>query len=267
MARNRKIARKTKTKTEAERILVPPAWLKASAWGALTLAVVALSGWGAISLLDRPIQSIRVTGSFERVTPVQVEAALGDLEGKGFLGADLEKLRRRVETLPWVDEAVMGRSWPAELVVRVVEQVPAARWRERGLLNVRGELFLEDARHIPAELPELSGPAGAELEVAGRYLDMKGPLAEAGHVLTAVQLDERGAWRIRLGSGMTARFGRDRLDERFQRFVEVVVPLLATRDETAAFVDLRYTKGFSVAWTVPGPPETNNETKGTDQDV
>ncbi len=64
------------------------------------------------------------------------------------------------ETIPWVDRAGVARSWPRALRVQVVEQKPVARWGEGGLLNTRGEVFVQDAQHIPAELPELVGPAG-----------------------------------------------------------------------------------------------------------
>ena len=54
-----------------------------------------------------------------------------------------------------------------------------------GLLNTRGELFISEARHIPPELPRLSGPHGTEAEVARRYLAAQGQLIEAGMRLTA----------------------------------------------------------------------------------
>ena len=101
----------------------------------------------------------------------------------------------------------------------MVEQVPAARWGANGLLNTRGELFVSDARHIPPELPQLSGPPGSEAEVARRYLAAQGQLVEAGMRLTAVRLDARGAWEFDLDNGVTVRLGRRQVDERFERFM------------------------------------------------
>ncbi len=52
--------------------------------------------------------------------------------------------------------------------MQVVEQKPVARWGEGGLVNVRGAVFVHDAQHIPAELPELVGPPGYEAQMTAR---------------------------------------------------------------------------------------------------
>jgi cell division protein FtsQ len=230
------------------------------------LALAGVVVWGLLEILDRPIDTVTLTGEFERVTPLQVEAALGELSGVGFLSADLERLRRRIEDLPWVDEARVQRQWPAELRIAITEQVPAARWQERGLLNVRGDLFLPEVRYEYAELPALSGPAGSEGLVARRYLDMRGPLVESGHLLTGVRLDDRGAWRIELGNGMEIRLGRQQVAERFERFLQIVVPILASSKDRAAYVDMRYSRGFAVAWSSAMTPG-RNEQKEKHKDV
>ncbi len=261
MARNRK--RRTADK---KRLALPVVRLRSLVSVVAVLATGAVILWGAIAVLDRPIRAITLSGEFERISPVAVEAAMGDLGGVGFLSADLEKLRRRVEALAWVEEARVHRRWPAELVLTITEQSPAARWRDDGLLNTRGELFVEAARHIPAELPSLYGPPGSEARVARRYLEMRGPLAEMGHTLTGVRLDERGAWRITLSSGLEVRFGREDFDARFQRFVRLAAPLLSSRDGRAKHVDLRYARGFTVAWAAAEEP-VNREQKGNEKDV
>jgi cell division protein FtsQ len=260
MARNRK-TRKTKP---AFRLPLPaPAQVAAVGVPVVVLAGVALA---LTALLDRPISRIAAVGEFERVSAAQVEAAVGELDGQRFLSADLDALRDRVASLVWVDEAVVRRRWPDTIEIALTEQVPAARWQERGLLNVRGELFVAQARHVPAELPHLTGPDGSEARVAEEYLRMRDRLLPAGLSLAAVELDSRGAWRIELGNGLDVRFGRLDLDARFDRFMTVVAPMLASFERPADYVDLRYSKGFSVAWTAP-EARVDNGRKETDKDV
>lgn len=215
------------------------------------LALLGALGAGLHAILDRPISRIAAVGEFERVSAAQVEAAVGDLDGQRFLSADLDALRQRVTDLVWVEEAVVRRRWPDTIELVLTEQVPAARWQARGLLNTRGELFVADARHVPAELPRLTGPDGSERRVAQEYLRMRDALAPLGLSLAAVELDSRGAWRIALGSGLEVRFGRLDFEARFERFVTVVAPLLASFERPARYVDLRYSKGFAVAWPEP----------------
>lgn len=225
---------------------------------ALTLPLVAVAVYGAfhgvLLVLDQPVRNLEVEGSFQRVSPIQVEAAVAEGLDAGFLTVNLGALRERVEALDWVDRAKVSRRWPDTLIVRVVEHQAAARWGKSGLLNVRGELFAERSQHAFPELPSLAGPAGTEHDVARRYLAVRGKLAEANLSLERLELDERGSWRLVLGGGQEIRLGRRDLDERFYRFFDVVAPTLAAELKRVDYVDLRYTNGFAVGWR-DGPPE------------
>jgi cell division protein FtsQ len=225
----------------------------------LVLPLVLVAAYGLFKVaqlsLDQPVRNLVVEGAFQRVTPIQVEAAIAaDLES-GFLSIDLVGVRERVEALDWVDRAKVGRQWPDTLIVRVTEHQAAARWGESGLLNVRGELFTEHSQHTFPELPRLAGPPGSEHDVARRYLAVRGKLAEADLALQSLELDERGAWRLVLGGGQEIRLGRRDIDERLYRFFDVVAPTLTTDLARVEYVDLRYTNGFAVGWR-GGPPAT-----------
>jgi len=150
------------------------------------------------------------------------------------------------------------------LNIRVTEQVAAARWGANGLLNTRGELFISEARHIPSELPRLSGPKGSEADVARRYLAAQSQITEAGMRLTAVRLDARGAWEFDLDNGITVRLGRRQVDERFARFVQAGVGQIAAHATDINYIDMRYTNGFAIGWraggqrVASGAPEDDN---------
>jgi cell division protein FtsQ len=208
---------------------------------------------GVELVLDQPVRNLVVEGTFQRVTAIQVEAAIAGGLGAGFLTTNLNALRERVEALDWVDRANVGRRWPDTLIVRVTEHQAAARWGETGLLNVRGELFTASSPHAFPELPSLAGPLGTERDVARRYLAVRGKLAEADLKLERLSMDERGAWRLVLGGGQEIRLGRRDIDERLHRFFAVVAPTLAPVLPRVDYVDLRYTNGFAVGWR-GGPP-------------
>jgi len=155
-------------------------------------ATVALTGGALAALawaLDRPVQVISMDGSFQRVSPGQIEKALAPYAHTGFMSADLDQIQRAVEALPWVMHARIQRRWPNSLHVTVIEQTAAARWGESGLLNTRGELFVKAAAHVPAELPRLSGPDGTESQVAQRYMSVQGRMLEAGMRIDVTVVD------------------------------------------------------------------------------
>jgi cell division protein FtsQ len=170
------------------------------------------------------------------------------VRGVGLVSVNLEGVRDALASIPWVDKVTVQRAWPHGLRVAVSEQVAAARWRENGLLNTRGELFASDARHVPQELAQLDGPDGTESQVAQRYLASQGRLAEAGLRLTALRLDARGAWEFDLANGVTVRLGRRQVDERFERFVSTAAKLVTQRADDISYVDMRYTNGFAIGW-------------------
>ncbi len=231
-------------------------------WGIAAAIVVALlAGVAALSMvLDQPIQRILISGSFQRVSPGDVERAVKDkVRSAGLVSVDLDAVRSAVAQLPWVDTVSVQRGWPRALSVIVVEQVAAARWGENGLLNTRGELFASAATHIPPELARLSGPPGTQGVVAARFLAAQGRLVEAGLHLTALRLDERGAWELDLADGITVRLGSRQVDERFERFMITAVKLITQRADDIGYVDMRYSNGFAIGWKAGGARRAGND--------
>ena len=222
-------------------------WPRVGRYGGAILALAALATLLFIGL-DQPVRSIVIEGAFQRVSAVEIEqAARGALRG-GFVSANLDRLRDAVEALAWVDRARVQRLWPDRIQVEVVEQQAAARWGEDGLLNTRGELFATGVRHVPPELPRLDGPEGSEWQVAQRYLAIQGRLVEQGLRVTALRLDQRGAWELDLTNGVTVRLGRRQVDERMDRLVRVTAPVIVGRAAEIAYVDMRYSNGFAIGW-------------------
>jgi len=243
----------------------PQRWsLPSVPWIALGRWALGLGGLAAVLLLitwalNQPITTVSVAGRFERVAPLDVERAVKQsAAGKGLVSVDLAKVRAAVRTLPWVDTVSVQRDWPRGLAVSIGEQVAAARWGEHGLLNTRGDLFANDATHIPPELPRLSGPDGSQAVVVQRYITMRDRLVELGMRITALRLDARGAWELDLDNGVTVRLGRQQLDERFNTFVATAARIVAQRATDIAYIDMRYANGFAIGWRSAGTGAAKN---------
>ncbi|MDH3273231.1 MAG: cell division protein FtsQ/DivIB [Gammaproteobacteria bacterium] len=217
------------------------------------------------TMLDRPIRSIEISGPFQRVTALQIEEAISDEMTDGFVSADLAVIQRRIVELPWIDQAMVARRWPSRIRISVTEQVPAAIWGERGLLNVRGELFVTSARHIPAELPRLSGPENRSAEVASRYLEVRDRLIPVGLDLRSVHLDPRGAWQMTLHNGVDVRLGRRDIDERTDLFLDIVADIITGRAAEIQYVDMRYSNGFTIGWNNGSRSPVTDPEEGVDK--
>jgi cell division protein FtsQ len=260
----RKQARRKKQKKTA-RIQMPKIRIKHIFAPLLALAAVVATYYASASMLDRPIRSIEINGPFQRVTALQIEEAISaDLED-GFVSADLLDIQQQIIELPWVDQATVARRWPSRLRISVTEQVPAAIWGERGLLNVRGELFVTSARHIPAELPRLSGPEDRSADVAQRYLDVRDRLIPVGLDLRRVHLDPRGAWDMTLNNGVEVRLGRRDINERTDLFLDIVADIITGRAADIDYVDMRYSNGFTIGWNNGSRTPIDDTEEGLDE--
>lgn len=256
-------------KAEAVHPLLP--WLRAHQQslllGAATLGVVALLWFAVFSMLDRPIARADISGKFAQVSRVQIEQALEPFARAGFVSINLSAVKSALESIHWIDHARVEREWPDGLRVVVSEQVAVARWSDLGsdtvgLLNTRGELFLPDARDVPADLPQLSGPHDTEGEVARLYLETFPRLLTVGLRLDRVTLDERGAWALLLSNGVEVRLGHQDVEARLERFISAASPVIATRSGEVAYVDMRYSNGFALGWKSGGSGQNAGQSNG-----
>ena len=222
-------------------------------WGRAFSPVVMLAAVAAMLLaarvfLDHPVRNLHMEGSFQRVTPVEVQAAMAPGLEDSFLSANLVELRGLVESLDWVKRAQVARQWPDTLVIRVTEHQVAARWGDTSLISREGEVFAGESRYMFPELPRLAGPASTERRVVERYLELQGLLGAANLTLSSLSIDGRGSWRMQLQGGQTIRVGRSDVERRLDRFFHLAAPLLRNEFERVSHVDMRYTNGFSVGW-------------------
>ena len=202
----------------------------------------------SLQMLDREISSIEISGPFQRVTALHIEAAISKEIEAGFVGADIDRIQELIVALPWIDQARVARRWPSRISITVTEQVPAAVWGDSGLLNTRGELFVSELRHVPAELPRLSGPDASSAEVATRYLAVREQLIPLGLDVRRVHLDARGSWDMTLGNGVEVRLGRKAVADRTALFLDVVADIISGRAMEIEYVDMRYSNGFTIGW-------------------
>lgn len=257
-ANNHRLFKRNRKRRATARLGVPtihwPAinWARVitfSAAGVMVITIYVTTLW----LMDRPINAVVINGAFARVSAIQLEDALAPHVQTGFLSADLNSMRAELTNIPWISNANIRRRWPGSIEVQVTEQRPAARWGKRGLLNVEGELFVDDATHIPAELPNLHGPEGSEGRVTEMFFRIEERLEQRGMAAVSLRLDKRGAWELQLNNGIRVRLGARFVDDRIDRFFTALDKVIASRSEQVDYVDMRYTNGFAIGWKDRNP--------------
>jgi cell division protein FtsQ len=230
--------------------------LKLVAW-IVALALVALpvvglvNGWFASGRW--PFKRLEVEAEFERVNAEQLRAAVSPHLEAGFFAADLDRVRRGVESLPWVESAYVRKRWPDVLEVRVVERRAAAVWGDARLVSTAGELFAVPGDLAPQGLPRLAGPEDRALEVLEFHGAAREVFARSGLGVAGTELSGRGSWSLALENGARVVVGRESPRDRLQRFVDPL-PRIASNDGAVwVRADLRYANGYALEWRVPEP--------------
>lgn len=221
----------------------------------VTLAAGILAGMAALAacfgaaywlaLPERfPVGEIGITAELEHTKNAEIEAALPRAWGN-FFAANLAEVRAGIERLPWVRRVAVRRVWPGRLEVSVEEHVALARWGDDALVNTYGERFFAKTQE---SLPAFVAPAGAEAEVARRYLRFAAIVAPLGTAVERVVLTPRHAWQLRLANGLHLMLGRDAeaAEVRLRRFVEIYAEMRQKTPLAHEYVDLRYPNGFAL---------------------
>jgi cell division protein FtsQ len=210
----------------------------------LTAAVVSLF----LNLTAQPITSVRVAGEFANVSRDEMQRMMDGFLPSGFFELDVAAVRREAQRIPWVRRISVRRIWPDSLHVAVVERVAVARWNGEALLEADGNLFVPDQASLERDYVDLSGPEGSVESVLERFERMT-PVAKAlGTTISALSLDQRGAWSLELASGLALRFGQGDSLERLAPYIAALPQILGDRFRDAAGIDLRYSNGFAVKW-------------------
>ena len=84
--------------------------------------------------------------------------------------------------------------------------------------------------------------------MADAYQRLSTALAATPLALSGLSLDARGEWTAQTYAGVELRLGQGAPDEHVAVLTGSASRALSTRWREVAYVDLRYTNGFSVGW-------------------
>jgi cell division protein FtsQ len=239
--------------------------------GGLTFFLAMLSAllWGLWSLViwmtaanQVPVNSLMIQGEQHYLSREEVRQSVLALPEVGnFFTLEVDRVQQQLQSLPWVYQASVRKQWPDILRVYIVEQPVAAQWNQDAMVNIHGEIFR--TRHDDPDLVSLSGPDEESNRVLEEYRSVQKLLQPRGYRIDRVHLTPRRSWELTLSDGVTLLLGREDLEARLQRFIDVY-PGIAER-ERVAYLDLRYDTGLAVGWKQD--EETDNDKKrGTKSD-
>jgi cell division protein FtsQ len=198
-----------------------------------------------------PVRSVSFAGEFKHVDEKALTAAVMDSVRGNFFLLDLDAVRERARSVPWVYDATVRRLWPDGVQVAFTEQQLVARWGPAGWVNVHGDYVDLKGQPGPDGLPQFAGPDGMQDRVLQHFRQLNQILGPASLSVASLTLTPRHSWEIVLDNGIALTLGREDPEPKVARFARVYPQILGAQAAKIRRVDLRYTNGFAVQWVNP----------------
>jgi cell division protein FtsQ len=265
IGRQKPVPRGASRMVEKDPVRLPKAnfgFLKKLMWPVLLVALGFGTYEGAQKLMpyaDRPIARVAIQGDLSYISQQSVQQRIAPYLAASFFSIDLATMRSELETMPWIAHAEVRRVWPDQVVIRLEEQLPVARWGDSALLNNQGAAFAPRELANYEHLPQLFGPQRAQQQVMQQYQVLSQMLRPLGFSIVRLELRDRGSWFLTTGAGSAGPgiellLGRDNLIPKMRRFIAIYDKTLKDQITNIARVDLRYANGLAVGWREPLAP-------------
>ena len=141
--------------------------------------------------------------------------------GAPILAYDLDEARQRIEVLPWVASASVGRMLPDTILLSVIERQPLALWQSKGSFEVidrKGKIISKQSIErfsdllvvVGKDAPENAAALFAILETQPQLMDL---------AKSAVRVGGR-RWNVRLKGDIDIRLPAERARAAWSRLAE-----------------------------------------------
>lgn len=194
-----------------------------------------------------PIKEVNIIG-VQHIDHQAIQQMLLPLVKNGFFSVDVAMIKERLYQYPWVADASVRRVWPNQVVIRVSEKTPLARWNDENLISTSGDIFKPDSATFPRDLPQFVGPEGKHINMIENYNKINSILSPLHFKITRLELNPAEAWNLTLDNGMKMQVGRKDILTKINHFVKVYPKIVGGRTSDVDYVDLRYSNGFAVRW-------------------
>mgnify|MGYP000122569560 FL=1 len=226
-----------------ETVAAIPAWL---IQGVFISTLLIASVWGLQQVRwGWSVENVEIEGEFRYWQANDLAKQLLWVKEQNFFSLDVRQVKYKIEQLALIKSAQVKKVWPDTLLVKFKEDIPVAVWNQQTLLNPKGEELLLPERLNTNELPKLFGPQQKTAQVMRQFQRFQTRLSSVNAAMVSLTMNSVGSWQMQLENGWTIRLGRQQIEQRVERLIELLKIL---PQEKVAVVDLRYGKGAAIKW-------------------
>ena len=216
-----------------------------------SVTVLGAVGFGVNMAVEKvnsqKIEKVHIEGTLTFVTEEQIKNAIGTEVSANLISVNLDRIKEKLEALPWIRAAEIRRQWPDALSIAVEEEIAIARWGNKQLLNQQGQVFEPDNIEDLRQLPLLVGPEHSESKVMRQYQEFNQLLYPLGVRIRDLTLNNSGSYELTLTNGVWVKLGRQDVLERLRRLVVFLQSEYGKDMQQIVAIDLRYRNGLAVA--------------------
>ena len=195
-------------------------WLWKSGWVQQTVERTKWTLIAASTELGFRVEEILVVGRRE-TTRKELLGAVRLVRGAPILAFDLEVAKKRLEALPWIKTASVGRMLPDTVMLNVEERRPLALWQHKGvfaLIDTDGEVIMKENLDRFSDLLVVVGP-DAPLHAAKLLQVLATEPQLMDWVEAAIRVGGR-RWNLRLKNDIDVRLPEENTAKAWSRLAE-----------------------------------------------
>lgn len=194
------------------------------------------------------IKQVRLHQQGHHVNVAEITPIISHHTQGSFFSFDVDRLRKRLLLVPWVESVTVRRHWPDGLSITLHERRPVAVWNESGLLDDQGALFYPSIDTFPDHLPRLSGKFDDPSTLWASYQRLCEAIQAMGLHVDVLAAVPPHAWQLTLSNGIVVLLPRENTDQAIHRWLSIYTQLMKGHLDEIKRIDLRYEHGLAVQW-------------------
>ena len=191
---------------------------------------------------------IKLSGKIVYTSGIEHKEKILHLLTPNFINISIGKIQNPLLKSSWISSVSVKRVCPNNLLIYLCEQIPLAKYSNRGVLTSTGELlYIQNVAKI-SHLPIFLARENKLKDMFYNYLILRKLLSPYAIKVHRLEIIPDQGWQAILNNGIILLFGQGELFDKLRRFSISYKYKLKEIIDKIHYIDLRYTNGIVIGW-------------------
>lgn len=209
------------------------------------LSIIAAVVLTFLLLTNHPISLVKIKGVAHPSLQHSLSQTLSTINFSSYLQVNLISIKRHLQRISWVHQAVVSKHWPSMVVVKIIPKTATSTWNQYWAFDQNGRVFYPE---VPLHnLPSIIGPVDKAMVAKDYFNEIQTILEQKQLSLSCLYLDNREAIDLKLTNGVLIKLGSKEKSTILKRFIDNYDEISRKHGTIRnLMVDLRYRNGFAL---------------------